>query len=78
MALLKSVHVRDSASNAREASTKRTCASSSFLAFSSRAAHTRDTLTDTLAQQAKTNFLDITAEMLDSTVHRTIVENQVR
>ena len=27
-------------------------------------------------RQAKTNFLDITAEMLDSTVHRTIVENQ--
>jgi len=27
-------------------------------------------------KQAKTNFLDITAEMLDSTVHRTILENQ--
>lgn len=27
-------------------------------------------------KQAKTNFLDITAEMLDSTVHSTILENQ--
>lgn len=27
-------------------------------------------------KHAKTNFLDITAEMLDSTVHRTILENQ--
>ncbi|KAL1523558.1 hypothetical protein AB1Y20_018494 [Prymnesium parvum] len=27
-------------------------------------------------RQAKTNFLDITAEMLDSTVHSTIMENQ--
>lgn len=27
-------------------------------------------------KQAKTNFLDITSEMLDSTVHRTMLENQ--
>ena len=27
-------------------------------------------------KQAKTNFLDITAEMLDSTVHRTMLDNQ--
>lgn len=31
---------------------------------------------ETHLPQAKSNFLDVTAEMLDSSVHRTIMENQ--